>query len=160
MNLRTKHLLLLTCLISVLFVSGYARADDAVAPGDFLVEVLKAVQSLGGMPWMGKLAAIITLVLSSMKVSFLNPVWDKLGGFKVYAAPALALILGLFNIHPFTWSAVVAYVAFGGAGAVFFHEIMDSIKEIPGLGSVYVGFINLVQALTGGPAPQKLEAIK
>lgn len=153
---KVNQLLFLLCFISLIFGVCYAFADETVvAPSDFFTEVLKFAQSLGGLSWAAKIAGSITLILSSMKVSFLNQwVWSKLGAFKVWMGPVLGLVLGLVSMDTFSWSGAVAY-ALSGAGAVFFHEILDSVKAIPGLGTAYVSGITMVESLLGGPASQK-----
>lgn len=146
----------LALMLSMLFVCVYAFADDSViAPQDFFVQVLDAIKSFGGLTQLLKISAVITLVIASMKVSFFNDlIWSKLGAAKVYVAPVLGLIAGALGLGaggvPVTGALVFAYVT-AGAGAVFLHEILDSVKAIPGIGSVYIMLINMLQAALGGP---------
>jgi hypothetical protein len=99
-------------------------------------------------------AAIITLVIASMKVSFLDDlIWNRLGNFQIWFAPFLGLVGGLIvmkaNGVPLTLGAVLAYVS-AGAGAVFLHELLDLVKLIPGLGPVYVSIITVIESALGG----------
>lgn len=121
---------------------------------DFLTQVIEVIKNIGGVTTLLKISLVVTLLISSMKVTFLNDlIWSKLGAFKVYAAPILALIVGICSIgangSPMSWALVFAYLTAGG-GAVFLHEILDTIKAIPGLGPIYVTIINLISGLLGG----------
>jgi hypothetical protein len=151
-----KKSLILSAFIVSSFCFGQTVSVE-VSPQDFLTQVLEAIKNFGGVSTMLKISSIILLIVSSMKVSFLNDlIWSKLGSFKVYAAPVLGLIaglLGLGNAGSVTLASVLAYVAAGG-GAVFLHEILDTVKLIPGIGPQYVKLIEVVELLLGGSKPQ------
>lgn len=136
---------LMSALIGVtISVCAYAQAA-ANPDSDFFSGVLAFIRDQGGMPWMAKVGAVVLLILASMKVSFLKPLWDKLGAGKVLGAPILGLIGGLVSMgSAFTWQGALAYIT-AGAGAVFFHEILDFVKAIPGLGSIYVAIIGIIE---------------
>lgn len=125
---------------------------------DFLSQVLQVIKEFGGLPTVLKIAAIITLLISSMKVSVLNElVWSKLGDFKPWAAPILGLIAGILDLAKagtVSWASVFAYVS-AGAGALILHDLLDSVKAIPKLGAVYVKLIELVQKALGPAATKK-----
>lgn len=140
-----------------LFLTGYAMADaSVVSPGDYLALVLKVIGELGGLSWMLKIAAVVTLVLSSMKVSFLNDmIWSKLGKFKAWAAPILGLLIGVITMQAnggITLVGLMAYLS-AGAGALILHELLDTVKSIPGLGPIWVSLIEAIQKALGGPSP-------
>ncbi len=121
---------------------------------DFLSQVLAAIGQLGGLSTLMKLSLLITIVISSMKVSFLDELfWSKLGAFKVWLAPILGLIAGVLSLsmngQDISWAALFAYMS-AGAGAVFLHEILDSVKAIPGLGWVWVKLIDIIEKSLGG----------
>lgn len=154
-------------LLPLAAVSVFALADSGVPvtvapvaatvePSAFFAQVLQVIQSLGGLSMLLKVSALITLIVASMKVSFLNNlVWKKLGEAQVWVAPVLGLVAGLLHLlggSAFSWAMVFAYLSAGG-GAVFLHEILDSIKAIPGLGAVYIKLINLVESALGGQKP-------
>lgn len=124
-------------------------------PGDFLMQVVDVIKQLGGMSTMMKISAILMIIVASMKVSFLNQlVWSKLGAAKVFVAPVLALVAGLLGLGaggvPITGPLVVAYL-FAGGGAVFLHQVLDSLKELPGIGQLYISLIDFVSGLLKGP---------
>lgn len=116
----------------------------------FLAQVFQSVQGFGGMSFMMKISTLILILVASMKVSFIRSfVWDKLGAFKALAAPILSLIVGiisLVSVGPFSWSGLIAYL-FAGAGAIILHEILDSVKALPGIGPIYLKAIDLIQGL-------------
>ncbi len=129
-------------------------------PADFLAQVIDAIKKLGGMTTMLKISTIILLLIASMKVSVLNTyVWSKLGEAQVWVAPFLGLLAGLLGLGaggvPITTAVVFAYVTAGG-GAVFLHELLDSLKAVPGLGAVYLKAIEIAErVLGGGDKPQE-----
>lgn len=140
-------MLTILVLIASTCLAGMVFADDQSIPVDqFLSQVIELVKSFGGLPWMGKVAGVIMLLIASCKVSFLKPMWAKLGAAQVYVPLVLALIGGIVSMQPITLPGVVAYM-FAGAGAVILHELLDSVKAIPGLGSIYVSIINLVESI-------------
>lgn len=146
-------------LLSIMFTGAYAFAEsNVISPGDFLSQVLQAIQGFGGLSWMLKVAAVVTLVIASMKVSVLNQLlWSKLGAAQAWVAPILGLVGGILSLsaggHSITLQAVLAYVS-AGAGAIILHELLDTVKAIPGLGSIYVQIINAIEGALGGPAAQ------
>lgn len=135
-------------------VFGVDAGVPAEAPADFLSQVFDTIAKLGGMPTMVKISAIIMLVVASMKVSVLKRyVWDRLGPLQVWLAPVLGLIAGILGLGangaPITLALVLTYVT-AGTGAVFLHEILDSLKALPGIGPVYLAIIEVVERLLGG----------
>lgn len=141
---------------AVNIVAGIAQANQAAPaldPGAFLTQVLQVVQGLGGMSWILKIAAILMLIIASMKVSILDDlIWNKLGKLQIWLAPILGLVLGILMLASggsISLPGVFAYMS-AGAGAVALHEILDLIKGIPGIGPAYVAVINLVEGALGG----------
>jgi len=144
-------LLLLSSI--ALVVPSFAGTND-VSTFEFLERVFVTVRQMGGMDRLATVSAIITLLISSLKVSLLNKaVWSKLGEGKVFVAPLLGLIGGILSAavagQPITLPLVVAYVMAGG-GAVFLHEILDALKALPGLGPVYLKVIDIAEEILGG----------
>lgn len=121
----------------------------------FLAQVLQAVHDLGGLAWVGKIAVIVTLIVSSMKVSLLNDlIWSKLGPAQVLLAPALGLVGGVLSLSiggQLSLPAALAYMS-AGAGAIILHQLLDSIKCYPGVGPLFVSLINLLEGILGGSA--------
>lgn len=145
-------MVLFTFLMPFLALAESQPVPD-LPPGEFFAQVIEVIKQFGGLPTVLKIAAVITLLISSMKVSFLRELfWEKLGQAKAWVAPLLGLIagiLGLAHDGPLTWPVAFAYLS-AGAGAIILHELLDSIKALPGLGEIYVKVIDLVQKALGG----------
>lgn len=122
---------------------------------DFFSQVWTVITGFGGMGFMMKFSAVITVIIASMKVSFARPLWDKLGYFKALVTPILSLILGIISLAvagKVTLAALAAYL-FSGGGAIILHEVLDQIKAIPGLSPVYLNMIAFFSKILGGPTP-------
>lgn len=137
-----------------------AKADEGGLPVEviptetFFVQVWELIKQFGGMPWTLKVSAIVLILLSSMKVSFLRPLWDKLGSFKPVAAPLLGLLAGVFSLGKqgdLSLPGITAYM-FSGAGAIVLHELLNSVKGLPGIGKIYISAIDFLQKLLKRPA--------
>lgn len=135
-------------MIATTCIAGLVMADDLTTlPADqFLSQVMTFIKAFGGLPWMGKVAGVTMLIVASFKVSFMQPLWSKLGKWQVFAPLVLALAGGVLSMSPFTLPGLMAYM-FAGAGAVVLHELLDAAKAIPGLGPMYVSAINFVENL-------------
>lgn len=134
-------------------VSIPAWASDPESSQDFFASVLAAIQSLGGLPWIGKIALIITLLVSSMKVTVLDDlVWNRLGKFQAWLAPILGLVAGILTLGAggqISLAGIFAYIS-AGAGALLLHELLDTVKAIPGLGPLWISLIGVVEGALGG----------
>lgn len=116
----------------------------------FLAEVFSSVQGFGGLPWGAKIIVLITLIISSMKVSILRQyVWDRLGPAKVLIAPTLGLVAGLMSLEHKTLPNLVAYIM-AGAGAILLHQLLDAFKELPMIGPKYLWLIDGAKKLLRG----------
>lgn len=163
-----KVLLSLVLLIGLLSVAHVTYADpspspsvsvsaasDSVDVGSFIGQIATAFSSFGGLPWAGKIALIITLLIASMKVSVLDSlVWDRLGKFQAWAAPILGLIGGIVSLAVsghITLPGVLAYMS-AGAGAILLHELLDTVKALPGIGQMWVSIIAAIEGALGGNA--------
>lgn len=148
----------LLTLFALMFTSVFVFAQDAGLPvEDFISQVLVTIENFGGLNWVAKVAAVLAIVISSMKVSFLATYWEKLGQFKAYLAPVLAIAYGIFSLgvqseNDITWAGIAAYLT-TGLGAIALHELLDTIKAIPGIGSVWVSVIDFIKLILR--APQK-----
>lgn len=143
-------------MMMVTFITCFALADtEVVSPADFLSEIINFVRSAGGLSTFAIISGVITLLLASMKVSFLNDlVWSKLGEKKIWAAPIIGLIAGILGLGhdgKITGAMIFAYIT-TGFGAIALHEILDLVKLIPGIGSIYVTIINIIEGALGGPS--------
>lgn len=124
---------------------------------DFLSDIFSAIRHFGGISWFSRIALITTLVVSSMKVTFLNKlIWEKFGRAKAWASPIFGLIAGLLALgsdgHLPSIAEAMAYMS-AGSGALIFHELLDTIKVIPGLGPKWIAFIEVIESSLGGPPP-------
>lgn len=138
--------------ITFLFIP-LAFATD-IEPTMFLAQVVELVNSWGGLPWYLRVSGVITILLSSIKVSIIRTwTWDKLGkDAKFWAPMVLALIGGLFahGQGVFKFDVIFAYLT-AGAGAIVLHQILDAVKLIPGIGSVWVGIIEILKLILKAP---------
>jgi len=143
------------CLSMMLF-AVFAFAQDTIpAPTEtiegFFSQTFTVIKQFGGLPWVLKIAGIAAILISTMKISVLREfTWDKLGNAKVWAAPILGLLFGVASLGTnLTLASALAYIS-AGAGAIILHELLDSIKAIPGIGSVWVSIIDVIKSLLGG----------
>jgi len=150
--LNVKGMFLSVLIIA--FFASFALAQGALPAQnmelDFFKQIISFVQSFGGYSWGLKISGICMIIVSSMKVSFLKPLWDKLGSFQVFAAPFLGVIIGLLNMGTFSWAKFLAYFA-AGIGASYLYEILDLIKLIPGIGKIYISGIDLLKSILHAP---------
>lgn len=156
--------ILLVLAIFPLFVmadpspTGYpvavAQAGE-ISIEQFLGMIFEQVKAFGGLSWTMKVAAFLTILIGSMKVSALRKYWDKLGPYKAFASPVLSLALGVITLGvagQISASGVFAYL-FAGAGAIILHELLDAVKALPGVGPAYKAAIEFFQRYL--KAPQK-----
>lgn len=132
-------------------IAAPAQSESAQS---FLDQVLQAIKNFGGLSTVLKISTVILLIIGSMKVSILNQlIWSKLGAWQTLVAPLLGLVAGILDLNhagTVTLASVMAYVG-SGAGAILLHELLDSIKKIPGIGPTYVSIIDFVNGLLKGP---------
>lgn len=123
----------------------------------FVSQGMEALKDFGALAAHMKLAAILTILISLVKLSALRPLWEKLGAAKVLVAPALSLALALVQTlggQPLTKVAVINALVVG-AGAVALHEFLDALKEIPTIKEKFSAVIDLVKKLLSGVKPQE-----
>ena len=131
-----------------------AMAQEVVnSDAEFIKSVYETIKAFGGFDFVTKVSACIMILISSMKVSFLRPLWTKLGNGQIWLTMGLGFVAGLCDAFvgqdKFSWSIVAAYT-FAGAGAPVLHLILESIKSIPGLGDVYKSVITIIMEMLGG----------
>lgn len=141
--------------LTVLVMSCVARAQDAVDMPlqEFLSLVFKSVHEFGGLSWGLKVGAVIMLLISSMKVSLVRQwTWDKIpAGIKPMVAPILGAIAGLASLGKWDVPSIVAW-AMAGAGAVLLDQILDGVKQMPGIGPKYIAVIDFISKLLKKPS--------
>jgi hypothetical protein len=146
-------------LVFWMTASAFAQEVGMSFP-DFFASVLETLKGFGGLSFTAKVSAVLVLFVSSMKVTVLEVYWAKLGKAKIWVSLGLAFVAGLVDafvgVDKFSWSVVFAYVL-AGAGAPILHQVLDSVKAIPGLGKVYVGIINVVIELLGRFGTKKVQ---
>lgn len=148
----------LSLIFAFMFVALFALVIPAFAQSApnpdlyFLSQVIDAVKTFGGLSWAMKISTIVLLAIGSMKVSFIQPLWAKLGAAQAFVAPLLGLVIGALSLSPFSWAGMLAYMG-AGAGAIAIHELLDALKAFPGLGPMYVAVINWLESILGAPAP-------
>jgi hypothetical protein len=119
---------------------------------DFLQKVLNFIKDFGGLDQMAKIAGIVLLVVESMKVSFFQETWKKLGNYKFLVAPVLSLSAGLVLMKPISVAGVLTYLL-AGAGASKFHDLLDAVKGLPGVSATFQKVIDVVLGLLGPKKP-------
>lgn len=126
----------------------------------FLQQVWLVIQGFGGLTFVAKCSTVIMIIVGSMKVSFLRPLWTKLGSLQIWVAPILGFLGGLATAFTgqdkFSWAIVIAYTV-AGAGAGHVHELLDLVKKVPGLGDVYMTIIDVIMEILGGAKVKEAE---
>lgn len=133
--------------------STVAAPPADVSVSDLLGQTMEVIKNFGGLSWVLRIAAIIAILISALKVTALNDLlWSHMGQFKAWAAPILGLIAGIAQLttgdNHLTLAGVLAYVS-AGAGAIILHELLDTVKAVPGIGSAWVQLINVVSSFLG-----------
>lgn len=116
-------------------------------------QLMDLIKNFNGMDVAGKIAGIVLLIIAIVKSSLLRPLWDKAGAWKIVVAPSLSLVVAFVMIQPFEPKAIFTSLL-SGALAVATHELLDAIKNIPGVGPAYVKAITFIQMLLKAPKAQ------
>lgn len=146
----------LLIFITTFLTFGVFAQDVPVENVDasFLASAWAWVQSLwSDTPLLGKITGGVILIVSSWKVSFLKPLWDKLGEKQEWVAPVLGLLGGvaaLFVNGEFDLSLLLTSIA-GGALAPYVHDLLDYLKAIPGIGKVWLTIIDIIKMVLLAP---------
>lgn len=152
--LRSMNLWIFAWLV-ILPLTVFAQVLTPTDDFNVLISsVLSYVKIFGGLPWVLKIAAIFAVLISFTKVSFLREMtWDKIPQkLRLWLGPLLGLIYGLFaqNVD-ITLAGTLAYML-AGAGAPYVHEMLDGIKQIPGIGKFWIQLIDFIKGRLGAPA--------
>jgi hypothetical protein len=133
-----------------------AMTLEGTMPQNLFLDMFLVMNQMGGAGTMLTISGVLTLLIASLKVSALSPLWDKLGPARVLAAPVLALGAGIAGLGangaPVTLALVLAYVS-AGAGSIILHQVLDALKAVPGVGGVFCSGIEVVERLLGGTKP-------
>jgi hypothetical protein len=119
--------------------------------GALFSQLYAFITGFATMSTAAKISGIVLLIIAIMKSSFLAPVWAKLGNLQVLVAPVLAIAVSMVAIQPFTW-ATFSQSLISGTVAIGVHQLLDGIKTIPGLGSIYISVINFFESILQAPA--------
>ncbi len=151
---------LASAFVGTFLFSMLCFAADTDLPVDqFFSQVFDLVKSFGGIPWTLKIAGVITILISTMKVSFIRPYWDKLGWLKGFSGAILGLIAGalvMMSAGTVTLAGLAAYF-FAGAGSVVVHQMLDSLKMAPFIGSGMLSVIEFISGLLKAPAKEEIK---
>lgn len=160
--LRFFALMVITLVVVLsagLFPIHAETASVLADPSDFgfLAQVLALVKSWGGLESSLKISAVVTLIISSIKVSYFKKFWDSLKikmdgkevSLQIFIVPILSIVIGLCSQGKVTWAAFVAYAVMG-AGAVYLHEIMDQVKKLPLVSPIAKVIVDVISFILGG----------
>ncbi|NDC22523.1 MAG: hypothetical protein EBZ49_00110 [Proteobacteria bacterium] len=114
---------------------------------EFIFQIIKSFGQFQGMQASIIASTMLTLLISSIKVSPLSGLWDRLGQFKVLAAPIMSMAIAALAIKPFSMEAMMtAFIT--GAGSVAVHEFLSAAKSIPGMSKIADMLESLLDMLT------------
>lgn len=114
-----------------------------------LSQAFDVMKDFGALSMHMKIAAVLTLLISLVKVSAIRPIWEKLGAGKVLVAPLLSLMLAIVQSigeKPVTKVEIMNALLIG-AGSVAMHEFLDALKEIPVIKQRAEPLVDLVKKL-------------
>ena len=147
-------------ILAFLMTGVYCLAQDGTMPtpppntedvGEFLTYVFGLFGDWQGfITWQAKIIAGLYILIGLWKVSILKPLWDKLGKFKALVAPVLSLIVTIVLATQGDVTFEVILIALtSGAGALALADILDFIKKLPGIGTIWVKIIEILEKLLG-----------
>jgi hypothetical protein len=91
-------------------------------------------------------AALLTILISTIKISALRPLWDKLGPAKIIAPSLLSLIAYLLTLQSFSFPVILAAIT-TGVGAVYLHELLNAIRMLPAVNKYVLMVVDVLQIL-------------
>lgn len=117
---------------------------------NFLNKVFITTYLWGGLKFVGLVATLVLLVIGALKLSYLRPLWDRLGNLKSLVAPLLSLILGLTSLlisdEPITLHGLFTYLL-AGSGSIILHDLFDAVKSLPFISPAYQKVVQNLQDL-------------
>lgn len=136
-------------------------AVDVAAQSDVGLAVIfdqtaKMLSDWKAFGWQLGLAALITLLISTMKNSFLRGLfWDKLPDWlKMFMAPLLSLLAFVLVLGKFSAPVLLAALT-TGVGSQYLHEMLDALKKAPFVGEKWAWLCDAIGSLLKAP-PKKL----
>ena len=145
-------------IMAAAIVPVLAFAQEEVS----IVELINTVVALAGdaknLGVLGAVAAGLTLLISTMKNSLISQyTWDKLPAWsKVFVAPVLSLIAAAIVVTPFSLKTVGVSLLMGSA-SIALHDVLDSVKKMPGIGKTWLKVIDVLGKVLRNP--KLLEAV-
>lgn len=135
-------------------------APAEVPINEIISGMLKAIGDWRAIGWQAGLAASIAVLISTMKNSLLRAwIWDKLGWWKVFVAPVLAMVAVLIFVKPFDMKAVMLALT-TGAGAIAIHQFLDALKNAPFIKPWMTPILDFLAKLLKSPVVPSEEAAK
>lgn len=120
-----------------------------------LGSIVDYLKNLSGLGTMGMLSATITLLISLWKSSFLQPYWAAMPEWmKRWMGPVLGMVSAVLALGPLSWATVMAGLSSGMLAAAL-HDLLDTLKVVPGLSPIYIAIINTIESFLGSPAEAK-----
>lgn len=120
--------------------------------GSIFQQVLSMFQTWKAMGWQAGLAALMTVLLSTMKNSLLRAwLWDKIpASVKVLVAPILGILIFALGMGKFDGQVFWAGITTGVA-SVYLHQLLDALKEAPYIGEKVKAVIAWLASLLKKP---------
>lgn len=132
-------------------VAPVAQAAAEPGIGEIFQGLVKAFADFKALGWQAGLAALIMVLISSMKNTLLRQwIWSKIPEWaKMLVAPLLSLIaFALAMGKDFSGAAFWAAVTTGVA-AVYMHELLDGLKSAPFIGEKWKWLVDAIGTLFG-----------
>lgn len=121
--------------------------------GFIFEQILKAIGDWKAIGWQAGLAALLTVVIGTMKNSLFRAfIWDKIPQpFKVLVAPVVAILVFALGMgKDFNLGALVAALTTGVA-SVYLHQLLLAIKELPFVGEKVKAVLDFLAKLLKKP---------
>lgn len=127
--------------------------EDGEDIGGLLQGIVKVIGDWKQLGWQAGLAALLMLLLGTMKNSLLRKwLWDKIPQWgKVFVAPLLSMLIFFLSMDKFGWPEVAAAITTGGA-AVYLHQIVKGLADAPFVGATIKAVLELVAKMLKKPA--------
>lgn len=120
-----------------------------------LTLVVNYAKGLSGLGTMGIISATVMLLVSLWKSSALQPYWAQLPAWaQRWLGPVLGVLLALASLQNLSWNTILLGLQ-GGALAAAVNALLDTLKLIPGLNSVWVTIINFIEGVLQAPTESK-----
>ena len=132
------------------------KAEDGEDIAGLLQGIIKVIGDWKNIGWQAGLAALLMLLLGTMKNSLLRKwLWDKIPQWgKVLVAPILSIIIFALGMPKFGGPELIAALT-TGAAAVYLHQLVKGLSEAPFVGGVMKSVLEFVAKLLKKPEEKK-----